>query len=517
LNGPPLPPRLAKPLQQVDERLEELKDWRTFSVAPKREELLLEIESLIESTLEPPVLARQIRELQQQWRTLHKGAGEDFALERERFRELAQRAYEPCRLYFAAQAESRAANLLRREELLQRLHAFSTRQTTPDPDWRLILQVLAEARREWRQYFPVEREAARSTQARFDALAGALQDRLNAEYARNVTAKRALIERAGRLLELPDTRKAIDEVKELQSAWKTIGLVARDVAETLWEEFRLHCDAVFRRREEESVAWLAGLEANRSKALALCEDVERISGLTGTELLAGVRQLEDLRTGFEGLELPRAGARELRNRFERALERCLDALAAQRARDAQRVWSEVFAVADRIRALALATVRSADSEARGALRQQAEAAFTSVSEWPKGARALLERSLELAAAGTVSADIAANEEALRVLCVRAEILAEVPSALEDQTLRREQQMQRLLRSMGQGTVRVADQLEELFAEWIVVGPTEEATWERLLERLTAVRAGVGSDIRSTGSPAPPTAAPGRRSSGESSR
>ena len=44
--APPLPPYLTNQLQQLDAQLNELKDWKSFSVAPKRVELMEEMESL---------------------------------------------------------------------------------------------------------------------------------------------------------------------------------------------------------------------------------------------------------------------------------------------------------------------------------------------------------------------------------------------------------------------------------------------------------------------------------------
>src|SRR6185503_3909159 len=61
--APPLPTYLSNQLRQLDEQLEALKDWKSFSVTPKRAELIAEMESLVGSTLEPPVLADRIRDL----------------------------------------------------------------------------------------------------------------------------------------------------------------------------------------------------------------------------------------------------------------------------------------------------------------------------------------------------------------------------------------------------------------------------------------------------------------------
>jgi len=109
--APPLPTHLSNQLRQLDEQLEALKDWKSFSVTPKRAELIAEMESLVGSTLEPPVLAERIRDLQEQWRTLSRGAGESIEAEWQRFRDAAQSAYQPCREYFEAQALQRQENL----------------------------------------------------------------------------------------------------------------------------------------------------------------------------------------------------------------------------------------------------------------------------------------------------------------------------------------------------------------------------------------------------------------------
>jgi hypothetical protein len=480
--APALPPWVARQVQQLDEKLHDLKDWKAFSVAPKREALMAEIESLAGATLEPVALAQRIREVRQQWRTLGKGAGENLTAEwQQRFNDAAERAYEPCRVYFAAQAEERRVNLERRATLVERLAAFSARQAE-NPHWRLVSEVLVEARREWRHYAPVDRRAGTPLQTRFDALWTALQASLDAEQARNVEAKRLLSERAAALCALPDTRQAIDEIRELQRRWKAVGPVPREQDGSLWETFRGHCDAVFARREQESAAYLAGLEANRDKAIALCEELTRIAALEGPQLLAGSRQLEALRGGFEALDLPRQGARELQQRFDRAVERCRDAIAAQQARAAQRVWTDLFEVVNRVRALALSAVRRAGDDERDALKQAAATAVAALGQWPKGTRAVVERQLAQAATGTVDGDIAANEAALRSLCVRAEILADQASPPEDQSLRQALQLQRLVQSMGQGMRSDASQLEALLHEWITVGPAEAAAYTLLKER-----------------------------------
>lgn len=482
--APPLPANLASQLEQLDQQLNALKDWKSFSVTPKRAELIEEMELLAEATLDPPALADRIRSLQDEWRTLSKGAGEGPEADWQRFQQAAQRAYQPCKEYFAAQALVREENLQRRDALLARLTAFEAGHDWERADWRAVIKTLREIKEEWRACSPVERQAGKQQQEAFSALTASLQGRLDAEYARNVQQKESLIGRARQLLAGEDSRKAIDAVKQLQQQWQAVGPVPREVDQRLWGEFRQHCDAVFQKRQQEFDAHAAGLESNKAQALALCGRLDQIAALEGAELLAQAGAMADLRNAFEALgEFPRADARELRNRFDQAVERCKQAFARQHARDVERGWDDLFEAANQVRAYRLAVVHGLDTERLDTLKAAAEARVASGQRWPKGGLDALRKTL----AGAGSADVAANEAALKMLCIRAEILTGAPTPAEDQALRREYQLQRLAQSMGQGPRVDETQLDALAIEWVGVGPAEDLAYEPLLRRFRRCR------------------------------
>src|SRR5262249_47487953 len=126
-------------------------------------------------------------------------------------------------------------------------------------------------------------------------------------------------------------------VKDLQQQWRAVGPVPRATDHRLWEEFRQHCDALFQKRQQEYASYTAGLDENKARAIALCEELEHITGLSGPELLQSAQTLPERRQAFEEInEFPRADARGLHNRFERAVERCEQALAEQHTRNAER-------------------------------------------------------------------------------------------------------------------------------------------------------------------------------------
>jgi hypothetical protein len=488
----PAPAKLLGQIQALDKQLDELKDWKNFTVAPKRAELIDEMESLIGAALDPQALADRIQRLKDDWRTLGKGVGRvadadaDPALEAEaqRFHDAARKAFEPCREYFAAQALVREQNLQRRKALLETLTAFEAQTDWAQADWPAVIKLLRETKDEWRRCSPVDRVAGKPQQEAFSALTAQLQGRLDAEYARNEQQKQALIERAQALLASDDVRAAIDAIKRLQQQWRTVGPVPRAVDQRLWETFRQHCDAVFQKREQASAAQAAGLEHNKAQAIALCEQIEQIAALEGAELLVAARNLGELRSAFEALgELPRADVQVLRKRLDRALDRCQQSVARQHARDAEQGWNDLFEAADQVRAYRLALVRHQDAAQIASLKAAAETGMAAARRWPKGGL----EALGTALADERATDLAANASALRMLCIRAEILADLPTPPEDQALRRDYQLQRLVQNLGQGQRADATELDTLAIEWLGVGPVEDAAYAPLLARFRRCR------------------------------
>jgi len=371
---------------------------------------------------------------------------------------------------------------------VDRLAALESQHDWNHPDWPRVVTALRESKQEWRRHSPVDRAAGKAAQERFDTVTASLQGRLDAEYTRNVKEKTRLIESARQLSGIEDSRQAIEGVKELQSKWKGVGLTPRQQSEQLWSQFREHCDAVFEKRRRQSAEYNATLEANKAAAIALCATVEGLGTLGGTELLAASTRLPQLRTDFEALgELPKADSRELYRRFERAVGRCEAAVADQKARDAERSWTELLDAVDRVRTYQLSVARNADAAPLDDMRRAAEEAIASGTRWPKAALDALKRELDKTDAG----DMAANETTLRRLCIRAEIAVELPTPAEDQPLRREYQVQQLIQTMGQGVGNDRSDGDELLnaltLEWIAVGPADETAYSSLAQRFRECR------------------------------
>ncbi len=480
--APAVPPHITRNLQQLDDRLNELKQWKDYAVAPKRIELIEEMEALVGSEEEPEALAEHIRALQQEWRTINKGIASDAPAETERFQQAFQAAFKPCQEFFALQAAARRENLEARKQVLERLKAFEATQQGELSDFPLVAQVLREAPREWRSHSPVDRDASRPAEIEFQQAMDRLRTMLNGWYERNEAAKKSLITQARHLSTVEDTTEAIDGVKRLNVLWKETGPVPRDKSQALWDEFRGLCDAVFQRREQAYTQHSAGLEAAKTQALALCEQVEQAAGEATVDRLPGHAKVAEWHAAFEALgELPRTDARNLRDRFQRAVSRYEEGLARQDSRDAEAAESNLLEAARLVRAYERAVMQDAPGAERETLKSTVESFMAGVHRWPKGALQVLKQALTRADSASDAGD-EKREQALRILCIRMEILSSTPTPPEDETLRQEYQMRLLMESLGQGRHADAQTWDAMLLEWIGISAVATEIHDELQRR-----------------------------------
>ncbi|MDP9008582.1 MAG: DUF349 domain-containing protein [Pseudomonadota bacterium] len=477
-----LPPYLSRQIQQLDEKLQELKQWKDYAVAPKRLELIAEMEALIGSTEDPKALAERIKSLQQDWRTIAKGIVSEAAEEWERFQQASNAAYQPCREHFEAQAKLRQQNLDQRKSVLERLLAFEATQNVESPDWRLLASVLSEAPQEWRRYFPVDRDAGRAVQEEFEVSMRRLQAKLDAWHEGNAADKQSLIKRARHLLTQEDSREAIDAVKRLQLLWKETGPVPGAQSQSLWNEFREVCDLVYQKRQQAYAEYASGLEANKLKAVALCEEIEQVAALSGASLLEAAAKIPEWRDAYQALdEMPRTEARGLHDRFERAIDLCKARMAQQRVRDTEQSFRNLFEAARSIHAYEWAVLQGTESSEQETLKQAADSFIANAQQWPRGGLKAIKDTL--ARTGSDSpVDLEVREKALRILCVRGEIQSETPTPAEDEALRREHQVQRLTQGMGQGVSADDGEWDAMALDWVRIGGVAPDLYESLRDR-----------------------------------
>ena len=465
-----LPAYLSKQLEQLDTALEKLLDWKDYVVEPKKQQLIEQMQALVDSSENPDALATKIRRLQDEWKGVSKGTQDESSW--EVFHELAQRAYQPCKVFFDQQAEIRSANLDKRIQLVAQLKDYLLVQQWGDEaetgvsiDWNTVEKLIATAIKEWRSYAPVERNANKKLQQEFDHVLNSIKSKLHNHYQKNADLKRQMIEQVQVLADHQDNRKAIEEVKRLQGQWKLAGAALRKDEQSLWKAFRKGCDVVFEKRQQQTEAFKAELEVNKDAALAVHQEVEGLLGLSGKSLLDARERVVECQQEFRAVgSLPKAQEKRLKQAFNGVIEKFDERVAQQLSAAKEQVWLDLLTATDKIRQYQIVSDEG-NTELAGTLEQKAKDFISGIEQWPKGGLAALEKKMAQEAFDVTQED---NELALRMFCIRAEILCDLPTPDEDKALRMEYQVSRLANGLGQNVPDKIVEMNAMTLEWVLV-------------------------------------------------
>ena len=479
-----MPAYLSKQLEQLDTDLEKLLDWKDYVVEPKKQQLIDQMRALVDSRENPEALATKISRLQNEWKGLSKGA-QDQALW-ETFHQLAQQAYQPCKVFFDQQAKIRSDNLEKRIQMVSQLEIYLSAQRWDGEeaeaiDSSAVEKLITTAIRQWRSYAPIERTANKPVQQGFDRMLDALRAKLNEHYQKNADIKHQFIDQVLKLVDRQDNRQAVEEVKRLQAQWKLAGAALRKDEQVLWKTFRKGCDAIFEKRQQQTEEFKAELDVNKNAALALLHEVEALLEFSGTALLDARARVAECQTEYKELgRLPKAKENSLNQAFYKSIEQFDSRVSQQLKASKEQVWLDYLTAADKIRLYQIA-----ESAATAVvLEQEARAYISSVEQWPKNGLASLERKM---AQGAGDATQEENEQALKTFCIRAEILCDRSTPDEDKSLRMQYQMSRLQQGLGQKMPDKNVEMNAMVFEWVGVGPVSTVIYQPLLERFQQCR------------------------------
>lgn len=477
-----LPNHLANQLEQLDETLAKLKDWKDYAVQPKKHELIAQLETLDGSTEHPETLAAKIKRIQDEWRALSKGGKDQDQDLWEQFHALAQKVYQPCRDYFAEQQTIRQNNLNACKQLVEQLQGYLQNHDWPNANWKDVEKVIRVARSEWRNYTPTERAATQPVLAEFEAVLAGIQQKLHDEFAKNAALKKALIAQAQQLVALDDARKATDDVKKLQAQWQTIGASLRKEEQQLWREFRDVCDAVFSKRQQQSAEFKAELEANLLGANNFIAELETLCALSGQALTDARKRVDEIQQEFGGLgQFPRAQLNDIKTAFTQAVDAFEQKVKSERVALKQQVWINLFSANKLVNDYELALVNGSSADAD---QTQIQAQIDAINPWPAGGLKAIQQKLARAHG---SADLAANLTLLRELCIRADILTDSPTPASEQALRTAFQVNQLQQNFGRKAQDASAEFENVVFEWIAVGAVAEQDYAPLFARFNACR------------------------------
>lgn len=473
-----LPSNIQRNLESLDEAIQKLVDWQAYAVVPKKNDLIEAMEKLVGADLAPEALATKIKKLQSEWKELNQ-SGKDRNEELwQRFSELADKAYEPCKVYYQELADTRSANLEKRQKLVSQLETFYQEYNWDKADWKHVEKIIRTARSELHSYSPVERAANKSVSQSFDAAMTNIQTKLNDEFAKNKASKEQLITQAENITKMDDLQQATDAVKRLQAQWKTIGRCHYRDSDQLWKDFRAHCDAIFDKKNAQYEQRKAEIDKHIEQTRSIVDKVVALSTLEGDELLAARSQRDLLQQEFSEVEnLPEKVMHALQRDLGKALEKFENKIEQLQKGSETQAWKVFFDACKKVNNYCYTYNENQGID--DTTRDELTSFIASIEQWPEGGQSVISEKIASVEKSQENLNTD-NLKALKMLCIRAEILADRSSPEDDKDLRMEYQVNLLQKGMGR--INEEKSGAKIAKEWVKVGPVEDDVYQTLFDR-----------------------------------
>ena len=225
-------------------------DMSSFATNPKREELIKEISTIIESPLESPKKqAHLIHDVQTKWQLLDLSSRPASKEQWNKFNELTNIAWEPCSEYFDELKQIKINNAAQRMEIINDINKYVEDSSSNWPQPKFLIQFLRQSFDEWQKYAPVlDKDLNKLRNAYFEAKKP-INDAIKKQEQIVIKAKEALIEKVNAITD-EDNDICIKKFNDLKNEWKKAGSAGRKADNKLWDKFNKSADRFFNAKKE---------------------------------------------------------------------------------------------------------------------------------------------------------------------------------------------------------------------------------------------------------------------------
>ena len=225
-------------------------DMSSFATNPKREELIKEISTIIQSPLESPKKqAHLIHNVQTKWQLLDLSSRPASKEQWNKFNELTNKAWEPCSEYFDELKQIKINNAAQRMEIVNNINKYVEDNSSNWPQPKFLIQFLRQSFDEWQKYAPVlDKDLNKLRIAYFEAKKP-INDAIKKQEQIVIKAKEALIEKVNAITD-EDNDICIKKFNDLKNDWKKAGSAGRKADNKLWDKFNKSADRFFNAKKE---------------------------------------------------------------------------------------------------------------------------------------------------------------------------------------------------------------------------------------------------------------------------
>ena len=248
--GKPIPSKFRHKFQRLNFTAKEYDDWAEFATSDKRTELINEVKKLEAQKLEPRSLANKINSLQKQWQNLDQHGKTASKEKWSTFKEACEKAWAPCKDYFAVLETKKEENRDKKLTLLKDIDAFPAGKTVENTTVIQIVMFLKGVHEKWKLYAPVPDKDFQDLNKKFKESRDGVNKLLEEVEIFNRTKKEAVIAEI-EALDKEDIDAAVTKIRELQEHWRTLGPAGKKLDPEINLKFETVCDSFLKIKDKE--------------------------------------------------------------------------------------------------------------------------------------------------------------------------------------------------------------------------------------------------------------------------
>ncbi len=335
--------RIQRDFDAAQEKITELSDWEHYIATPRKKTLLEKINQLVQVPLDnPSEQAAKVKEYRSSWNSLGHADDEVEKKLNEEFNLACEKAFAPCRLFYAEQEKIREQHLIKRLSIIEDTKKFATNfSNNEEVNWKSLDGKLNQLKQKWRDAGEVERSKYKELNEQLNSLLKPIKLAIHQHHQENSDAKLSLIKQAEKALVQEDIQFSVNEIKKLQSQWRDIGYSGPKDENKLWQQFRTINDQVFDRRN---------IEQNNQKEqqAQLINEYTEVIDTIEKNVLAD-KTLKSLKAGIDNLQQQKIklsdeniAVKSIYIHIERLTEKFNKEILTLKEHELNNAWEQVF-------------------------------------------------------------------------------------------------------------------------------------------------------------------------------
>ncbi|PIB35184.1 hypothetical protein BFP72_07135 [Reichenbachiella sp. 5M10] len=301
----------------------ELKELDKKKNLEKKEELCVQAEELdkLENLNEA---IKKLNDLHEEYKHIGPVPKEKQEETWQRFKSASDIIYHRRKKYYNQLKEEFKANFEKKSALADKIAEFAEFASEKIGEWNAKSKELQAIQKEWEAIGSMPKEQAKEINKKFwGAFKGFFHNKsaffksLDSKREGNLELKQKLVARAKELSESDAWAETANKLKDLQREWKDVGPVPEKFRESIYKEFKSHCDEFFNRKRGHNKEMESSYDDNLLKKEEICKQIEDLAKVDDLD----PEQVYELQDQFNALGfVPKRAIKSIQNRYQAALK-----------------------------------------------------------------------------------------------------------------------------------------------------------------------------------------------------